>query len=402
MGQLTYSCAGADLKSLPAPIIDELLLNALDHGANDTKIAAAQEMCREAKPSHTMLDSSGYQLLKAEEKGKTITFDPGKPMKNTPKFLNISPQQVMQVADIHQPEIVVGLDFPIRKVKSKVQEEFEFAKKRPFNVQWAHESFAWRNALVPHIQYFQPIQCFTLDHLDAFFKDIRGVHFDGVSMPVRNLKLDALALFMVSFYQRGIRKVHLLGTCNFLHIAMCAFMAHHMFDWVSLDSTSWRFAADKVEFFRSGDLGRRKLKTGIHIPAEDVNDCLCPYCRGRSFVALQALWPRMSKVDLLRRHNWWALKSVVDDLRANSTDLVLLEAALKARASKHAKVNELIEILAHVEILKDVDIDTLKGLLTPIPKKRKRSRASRSPTCASSRPRKSTSTPRKPTSTIRI
>jgi queuine/archaeosine tRNA-ribosyltransferase len=402
MGELTYSCAGADPKSLPAPIIESLLFNVLDHGANDTKIAAAQEMCRAAKPSHTMLDSSGYQILKGQEKGKLITFDPGKPMKNTAKFLNISSQHVMQVAAIHQPEIVIGLDFPIQKVKSTVQEELEFAKKRPFNVQWAHESIAWRNALVSHIPYFQPIQCFTLDHLDVFLKDIRGVHFDGVSMPVRNLKLNALALFMVSFFQRGIRKVHLLGTCNFLHIAMCAFMARNMFDWVSLDSTSWRLAADKMEFFRSGDLGRRKLKTGIHIAVEDINDCLCPYCRGRSFLALQALEPRKTKVDLLRRHNWWALKSVVDDLRANSADLNLLEAALKARASKHAKVKELIEILSLLDLFKDVDIGTLMTLLPPISKKRTRSRASRSPTRASSRPRKSTITSRKSTSTVRI
>jgi hypothetical protein len=315
--------------------------------------------------------------------------------------LNISPQHVMQVAAIHLPKIVVGLDFPIQKVKSKVQEEFEFAKKRPRNVQWAHESFAWRNALIPHIPYFQPIQCFTLDHLDAFLNDIERVSFDGVSMPVRNLKLDALALFMVSFYQRGIKKVHLLGTCNFLHIAMGAFMARHMFDWVSLDSTSWRLAADKMELFRSGDLRRRKLKTGIHIPAEDANDCLCPYCRGRSFVALQALEPRKVKVDLLRRHNWWALKSVVDDLRANSTDLILLEAVLKARASKHAKVNELIKILSLVDLFKDVDIGTLMTLLPPMSKKQKRSGASRSSTSASSRLRKSTITSRMSASTVR-
>jgi queuine/archaeosine tRNA-ribosyltransferase len=165
-----------------------MLLNTLDHGANDKKIERANQMCRIAKPKHVILDSSGYQILKAEEKGKKMTFDADLDMKNTGTALNISPEHVMRVAAIHRPQIVVGLDFPIRKVKGEAAQEFEFHRKLAYNIKWARESFAWRNAIAPRSEYFQPIQCFTLEHLDIFLDaSVRGVAFDGISMPIRTL-----------------------------------------------------------------------------------------------------------------------------------------------------------------------------------------------------------------------
>ena len=69
----------------------------------------------QGESSRLMADSSGFQILMAEEKGKTMTFDRSQPMKNSAKALNISPQQVMEAAVPHQPDIVTGLDRPIRK-----------------------------------------------------------------------------------------------------------------------------------------------------------------------------------------------------------------------------------------------------------------------------------------------
>ena len=97
MGSLVYFCAGADANNLPKSPIDALLINALDHGSTPRKIQDAQRMCRRANQRHLLGDSSGFQILMGEEKGKLMTFDPDQPMKNTAKFLNISPQQVMEV-----------------------------------------------------------------------------------------------------------------------------------------------------------------------------------------------------------------------------------------------------------------------------------------------------------------
>jgi len=380
MGQLIYYCAGADQNCLPSTHIPALLLNTLDHGANEKKIERAKQMCRIAKPKNLILDSSGYQIMKGEEKGKRMTFEANLPMKNTGKVLNISTEHVMRVAVIHQPQIVIGLDFPIQKVEGEAAQEFEFYKKLAFNIEWAHASFEWRNALVPQSQYFQPIQCYTLAHLDIFFDAIKRVELNGISMPIRTLKPYQLVLFLVGLYQRGITKVHLLGASNFATIAICAYAARCMFEWVSLDSTSWRFAADKVEFIKPRDLGRTKVKTGIDVAGYLPNDCPCPNCQGRNFSKIQALTPRKDKVDLLRRHNWWAINNVIAEVWAASADLFSLERFLKKRCKKSIQADELIRILTLVDCLKDGDIETLRFLLAPNPKTRKQSRRSRKQT----------------------
>ncbi len=331
MGAPIYSCAGADANNLPSSPIDSLLINALDHGSTSKKITAAQKMLQKANARYSIGDSSGYQILKGEEKGKLITFDPNLPMKNTAKVLNISPQQVMEANAIHQPDIVIGLDWPIRKLETDIQKQLEFYNKLEFNVPWAFESFAWKNALVPDAQYFQPLQCYTLDHLDLFLNEIRGVHFDGVSMPVRTLKPAQLALFLVNFYQRGITRVHLLGTSSFPVIVICVYAAWNLFEWVSLDSTTWRFAADKMSFLNPLDLSRKDLRTSVHVPATALNLCPCPFCNGQSFQSIQAITPRRDKLQMLREHNWLAIANLVNDLYANGYTIPNLEKELRFR-----------------------------------------------------------------------
>jgi tRNA-guanine family transglycosylase len=380
MGQMIYYCAGADSNCLPTANVPAMLLNTLDHGANDKKIERAKQMRRIAKPKHVILDSSGYQILKAEEKVKKITFDADRDMKNTGTALNISPEHVMRVAAIHRPQIVIGLDFPIRKVEGEAAQEFEFHRKMAYNTDWAYASFEWRNALAPQSQYFQPIQCYTPEHLDIFFDAIKGVEFDGISMPIRTLKPYQLVFFLIGFYRRGITKIHLLGTSNFATIAICAYAARSMFEWVSLDSTSWRFAADKAEFIRPHDLARKKVKPGINVSDGPDNNCSCPNCHGRNFVEIQALAPRKDKVDMLRRHNWWALNNAIGEVWAASADLFKLEQFLKERCKKPADANELIRILSLVDYLKDCNIETLRFLLAPNPKHRNPARGTRKPT----------------------
>ncbi|WP_319408726.1 hypothetical protein [uncultured Desulfosarcina sp.] len=358
-----------------------MLINVLDHGSTSQKINAAKKMFRKAKARHSIGDSSGYQLLKAEEKEKAITFDSSLPLKNTAKELNISPQQVMQANAIHQPDIVIGLDWPIRKLDNGIQKQLEFYKKLKFNIPWAFESFAWKNALVPHAQYFQPLQSYTLDHVDIFLNEIRGVHFDGVSMPVRTLKPLELALFLVSFYKRGITRVHLLGTSSLPVIVMCAYAAWNLFEWVSLDSTTWRYAADKMSFLNPLDLSRIDLRTSVHVPPTALNLCPCPFCNGQSFQAIQAITPRRDKLQMLREHNWLAIANLVNDLYANGYTIPNLEKELRFRCRNQRQVDSLINTLSVVDALKDCDISLLQTVLASNPKGRQRSRLVGRQTC---------------------
>jgi hypothetical protein len=195
------------------------------------------------------------------------------------------------------------------------------------------------------------------------------------------LEVWEIALFLVRFYQLGIKRVHLLGTYSFITIALGAYMARHMFDWVSLDATSWRFAADHAEYFNLCDLSRVSLITGAKIRAEIKNDCPCQFCKGQSFNQIKNVLFK-KRVALLRGHNWYAADKAFHDLYKHSAGIIQLERFLKTRSKRQAKVDELINALSVVDIMKDFDIRLIQELLDPAPKKRKPTRTSRQLTAA--------------------
>lgn len=365
MGEFINICAGADGISLPDPPIEALLLNVLGHCSSPSKIRAAIEMYRMAKPKYFMLDSSGYQVLQAEKKSKKLSFNPDLQPKFTKHELNIAPKHVMESVLVFQPymaDIVVGLDYPIRKLNDVESPETEFFTKLKYNVPLTVQSAAWWKELCPEVKFFVPIQCYDLDQFNVFWDRVGGLDHDGVSMPIRNLGIPEIALFLVKFYQVGIRRVHLLGTSQFFSIALCAYMARHLFEWVSIDASSWREAADHHECFNPFDLSREKLGSRVIINHAIGNDCPCPYCNGKSFEQIKNMRPE-DKIPLLRNHDWWVLERAFRDLYDNSADIIQLERFLKTRSKHPAKVEELINILSFIDMMKDFDIDSLKNLV---------------------------------------
>ena len=381
MGELVNICAGADEKTLPSSKIRGMLFNTLDHGANEKKIEAAKRMRQKASPKTTMLDSSGYQLLRGEEKGKRLTFDPNRSMIHNGREINLAPRHVMEAAAALSPDYVIGLDFPIRKVKSDGEKTEEFERKLPYNVRWAFESAAEWQTWCPDAKFLLPIQCYKVAQLDRFLKETNGISYDGVSMPLRNLSIPEIALFLVSFYQRDINRVHLLGTSSFPVIALSAYMAKRLFKWVSLDATTWRFAADKGEFLHPDNLSRVKLGPNASIPPGLKNICACPYCYGRPFAEIQG-FDRKKKIHVLREHNWSTVEQAFTRLGQNSGTVPQLEKFMLAHAKRRKPVDELVSVLSMVEQFKDADLSILQMLLPTIASTRKRSRVSRQRTSA--------------------
>ncbi|MCK7503059.1 MAG: hypothetical protein MZV70_02445 [Desulfobacterales bacterium] len=72
----------------------------------------------------------------------------------------------------------------------------------------------WQKTLCPQVKLFLPVQSYNLEQLEVVFRRTAGIAYDGLSMPVRELDLEEIALFLVRFYQRGTTRVHLLGTCQ--------------------------------------------------------------------------------------------------------------------------------------------------------------------------------------------
>ena len=147
-------------------------------------------------------------------------------------------------------------------------------------------------------------------------------------------------------------------------------MARHMFDWVSLDATSWRFAADHAEYFNLCDLSRENLGSRVTIDARIENDCPCPRCKGFSFKQIKEM-PIKNRRSLLRGHNWFAVDKCFRDLYENSTSVIQLERFLKKRSKRPADVKILCSALSLVDVLKDFDIGELENVLRSFDKTRK-------------------------------
>jgi len=361
MGILINFLAGAELNVLPARHVNAMLINVPDDACSDPAIKSTKRMLNAARPIVVMMDSGGFQLHVGERDEKKISFDENRSLIRNESEINIAPLHVMTAAKILKPDIVVGLDFPIRKISEPSEQKLEFMRKLGFNVVWAKECYNLWKKLCPEIQFFIPIQCYDLDQLDLFMSMIVGVEYNGFSMPVRNLTDKGIILFMVRFYQMGIRQVHILGTSKIRVIAITAYMARHFFDWVSFDATTWRKCAEKSLYMNPYNLLRSRIAPDVKIDASIPMDCECPFCRGKTFTFIKNL-PDTDRTAFLRGHNWWVIEKATRDLYQNASNVIALECCLRARGVKPRAVDELCNALSLADSLKDTDIRVLQGL----------------------------------------
>ena len=362
MGELLTFCAGADWKVLPGSRVNALLINVPHNGATPALIEESRRLVRESRARTVMLDSGGYQLLKAEETGKALTFDPGSPIEQNKTAFNLAPEHVVEVARKIGPDILIALDFPLGRIADPALREAEFERKVRLNAQWAAETAALRAKSCPEIGFLVPIQCYSPDHLEKVLAFLGGIDFDGFSFPVRKAKPSGIARFLVRFYRFGITRVHLLGTASFSMIILAAYMARHLFEWVSFDATTWQHTARNGRYLNPFDLSEEPLRSDVLVDGSIRNDCPCPWCADRSFTHIKNL-PYPEKLSFLRCHNFWVTENFAKGIYECSQDLVTLGTFLRLRSKKTKAIDEVLRILALVDLLKDSHIRELELLL---------------------------------------
>lgn len=300
----------------------------------------------------------GFQLHQAQKESKTIAIDPKSPFMNTKNRINISPAHVIETACRLEPHIMTSLDFPVLKIKDQAEREIEFLRKLGFNVKWAIETAALREKHCPQILLLIPVQCYTLGQFALFHTLIQHVSYDGLSMPLRNLKPPEVALFLLRFYQLGIQRVHLLGSSSFFTLAVAAFFARHFFQWVGTDSTTWRVAAQHSTYLSPSDLSPEDIGSGVLIDERLPMICPCPFCENMTFTFIKNL-PYTDKVALLRSHNFWTIEKAAEDLFKNATDLLTFERFLRKRSQRTKDIDDLIRCLSLIDLFKNQDINLL-------------------------------------------
>jgi len=302
VGEIVYTAAGISNEGTLPSARTDLLLNVPNAGLDNKAIKQAQRLLKKAQPRCFILDSGGYEILKEESRGKQILHDPTKPMKVN-GVLNLTPQHVIDTARILMPDIVIALDYPIRKRKYRCDREAEFRAKYRINIRWSLETAHLRMTYLPQIRLFLPVQCYTIPQFDVFYSAVGHVSHDGVAMPIRNMNLHNLASFFRCFRDHGIRQVHILGTAIPRNLALSAYAAACVFDWVSIDGTTWRWEAQSMKYLSPCDLSSIHIKS-VKECSTRYQSCLCPYCSRRSVRDFYYL-PDTEKRYHLMWHNYW-------------------------------------------------------------------------------------------------
>jgi hypothetical protein len=359
MGELIFFCAGVNAQTLPAAKVKNILFNVVDNGKGEKEINDARTLLKYAGAEACMLDSGGYQIHVAEEENRKMTFNPRLPIMRSHRGINISPHHVVEVACKLRPTIMTTLDFPIRELSDRTEQEFEFLMKLGFNVTWAMQTASLREKYCPDIQLFIPVQCYNPDQFEVFRNLISHIHYDGLSLPFRNWRLIELASLLLRFYQVGIQKAHILGTSSFFGIALAAFFARHFFEWVSFDATTWRESAQHEIYLSPYDLSPEHIGKEVLIDDRFPIVCQCPFCKNTTFTFIKNL-PYMEKISFLMNHNFFVIEKAREDLFEEAGDLIGLERFLKGRSPRQKDINELIQSLSIIDLLRDEDIDVLK------------------------------------------
>lgn len=303
--------------------LEAILLNAPDVLNNFNK---CRQLIQVARPRYRMLDSGGYQLYLRENKpGCHITFDEEDDFCMSSSRFNISPRHVLDAAHSINANIVVALDYPIRKLTGASEQRVEFYRKLPFNKRWAlRTSELMSQRCHDTNMLFIPVQCYDVRQFEIFYYCVRECAFGGFSMPVRNLKLDNILEFLLKMHEWGISRVHLLGTTAAKTITLAAYMARHFFRWLSLDSATYRLAAGYGQYLAKEDL--RVIRVGNKNPVDRTGQitCRCPWCRHYTeFGNIIDMEPSL-KSGFLYRHNLTVTTNFARDAYANAVSAAML------------------------------------------------------------------------------
>ena len=366
MGIFTNYCAGVSLAVAPALDVYAILTNSVQNAGNEIEVRSTQEMFRYLNTLYTMNDCGGYQILKKELEGGIITYDNSRPIICNKTEINITPALVVESNMKLKPQIMTSLDFPVPKFSDPYLQYQHFLKKLGFNLVWMRETAMLREKYCPEIELFIPIQAYTLQQfIDYIEKPLMELRFDGVSLPTRNLRSGGITLFLLKFYQLGIRKVHLLSVSNVLGLALAAYFARHIFDWCSVDATTWRLEADKLIYMDPRDFHAVGLGRNASFREGDRPYCECPWCRNYTFTGIMNI-PMTDRIALIRSHNYYVVQKAGREFYENSVDLITLQRCLKKRARNTSQIKKIDKLIRSLEIatyMRNADIKELEGLL---------------------------------------
>ena len=362
MGRLINFCAGANSSVVPGRLPEGILINVPNNFSSEASIQNTHEMIALSQPQFIMLDSGGFQFFRAENRNAKIIFNPAKKPYVIREEVNVAPLHIIEAIMEFKPHIFMCLDFPVKNLSDKDEQEIEFMKKLWLNKNWAIETAYLKQKFKIESQLFVPIQCYNIKQFETFMRQINGVNCDGISLPIRNMTLFDIALFFAKFLELDIKRVHLLGISRILVLALAAFAANHLFEWISFDGTTWRMLAERNIYINQHNLSAEYIGADVKIPLELRIDCQCPWCKDKEFYIIRDL-PQEEKSSLLACHNFYAIQEMKNKMYALSKDPTELLRFLKPRITRERTFQEFETVINILSVAKNIDFEDFTDLI---------------------------------------
>lgn len=332
-----------------------LLFNLYTNASSPQAIKSTLDML--SKAGIIALDSSGFQLWEAETKGKEIISVPNIPVA-IKGGINLHPHHLINAAIDLRPNILITLDFPILLVEDPRKRELEFLKKLGSNMYWAKETCRLNESHCKVEKVFVPIQAFNIKQIDIFLESISSAKYTGLCFPIRNYELPEIALFLLYFHKIKVKQIHVLGSTSFDVLALCAYFAEHYFEWLSVDSQSWRYCADLGQIVDHKNLKITNIgKFTPILPCDRKKTCDCVACKGRSYYEISRL-DRDFQAPLLREHNHAAYTNVINSMKQAVGNWDAYQAYLRTANGNY--VENAIRVLDNVRRYDRFDIKLLE------------------------------------------
>jgi len=357
MGEFLPVCSGADLKLMPAPPPEAILVSVAECGKGPAALKAVMNLKKKSGAKKILMDNGMFTYHRKWQDGKKVIFDDSRPVYPKGVEMNLTAFHNAYYNAIVQPNITFITDLPTPKLPANHdpgEEEFHFMLSTYHNLIRAKEMVELHANYCPQVELYFAFQGYNVDQLIRIKKELGNLQFAGYALATRTLKWNQLVAVMMMLHHYGVRKIHILAGSNLPSMVVGAFMARHFFDLVSYDSANWLTFGLKETIRLFGSMGTVRAVEKIPVPSKLLPiRCNCPHCQERSIADIRAIPHGQYKQHLISKHNYFIEVETAKALYKHSETPAMLRDFLLSKSTRTKLILEMYDCLLAVHNMKD-------------------------------------------------
>lgn len=357
MGKFLPICSGAGKKLLPVPHPQAILVSIAECGRSAGALRNVQEFIKMSNDWKVFLDNGMYTFFKKWVNMELVIFDNSRKIYPQGISMNLTAQHNVHYARIVNPHVFICTDLPVRELVNPGdvgEQEFNFMLCTYHNIIRARETIRLRDRYGLESELYFAFQGYNLNQLLRIWRELNGLHFDGICLASRALNWNHMMAIMLMLYHLGVRKIHILAGSSLQAMTIGAFAAYHLFEEVSYDSANWLTFSLLQDFRFFGGLNVVRLKSDLPLKEHLKRfRCNCQHCDGRSLEDIHQMPEGPEKQHLLAQHNFLIETQTAKALYNHCQNPVMLRDFLLTYSHRRKLILEIYECMSSIFSMMD-------------------------------------------------